>query len=252
VGVKSLQKYAHLPKHHVSHNHKINMNERPLTHLPKFLLPLLITALALQLLWHAAQSRNTAQYEPLSAPPPAAQFSLTALGDNILASRVLDLWLQAHDNQPGISIPYNQLDYVRVTQWLDLSLQLDARDGYPLLVASHIYATVHDHNRIRIMLDFIEQKFIEQPTWRWRALADASIAAKHKLKDLPLALRYADTLAAHAGSDVPYWAKDIRLIVLEEMGEKETLRVLIGGLLQNGNITDPYELRFLQQRLNDL
>lgn len=228
------------------------MNERPLSRLPRFMLPLLMIALALQLIWHAAQSRQRAQYEPLPPPPPAALFSLMAMGDNLLASRVLDIWLQAHDNQPGISIPFNQLDYVRVTQWLDLSLQLDARDGYPLLVASHIYATVNDAARTRIMLDFIEQKFIEQPRYRWRALADASIAAKHRLKDLPLALRYADTLAAHAGDDVPYWAKDIRLIVLEEMGEKETLRVLIGGLLQNGNITDPYELRFLQQRLDDL
>ena len=228
------------------------MNERPLTHLPKFLLPLLATALALQLIWHATQSHNTAQYVPLSAPPPPALFSMMALGDNILASRVLDIWLQGHDNQPGISIPYKQLDYVRVTEWLNISLQLDARDGYPLLTAAHIYAPVNDAGRTRIMLDFIEQKFIEKPQYRWRALADASITAKHRLKDLPLALRYAETLAAHAGDDVPYWAKDIRLIVREEMGEKESLRVLIGGLLQNGNITDPYELRFLQQRLNDL
>ena len=228
------------------------MNERPLTHLPKFLLPLLVTALALQLIWHATQSHNTAQYVPLSVPPPPALFSMMALGDNILASRVLDIWLQSHDNQPGISIPYKQLDYVRVTQWLNLSLQLDARDTYPMLVASHIYAPVNDAGRTRIMLDFIEQKFIENPQYRWRALADASITAKHRLKDLPLALRYAETLAAHAGNDVPYWAKDIRLIVREEMGEKEAVRVLIGGLLQNGNITDPYELRFLQQRLNDL
>ena len=87
------------------------MNERPLTHLPKLLLPLLATALALQLIWHATQSHNTAQYVPLSAPPPAALFSMMALGDNILASRVLDIWLQGHDNQPGISIPYKQLDY---------------------------------------------------------------------------------------------------------------------------------------------
>lgn len=228
------------------------MNERPFTDLPKFLLPLLVTALAFQLFWHASQSRHTAQYEPLPPPPPPALFSIMAMGDNILASRVLDIWLQGHDNQPGISIPYNQLDYARITQWLNLSLQLDARDGYPLLTAAHIYATVNDTARTRIMLDFIEQKFIEQPAYRWRALADAAITAKHRLKDLPLALRYAETLATHAGNDVPYWAKDIRLIVLEEMGEKEAVRVLIGGLLQNGDITDPYELRFLQQRLNDL
>lgn len=228
------------------------MNERPLSHLPKSILPLLVAALALQLIWHATQSRNTAQYEPLPPPPPTALFSLMALGDNILASRVLDIWLQGHDNQPGISIPYNQLDYARLTQWLNLSLQLDARDSYPLLTASHIYATVNDASRTRIMLDFIEQKFTEQPQYRWRALADASIAAKHRLKDLSLALRYAETLAAHAGDDVPYWAKDIRLIVREEMGEKESLKLLIGGLLQNGDITDPYELRFLQQRLDGL
>lgn len=228
------------------------MNERPLSHLPKPVLPLLLAALGLQLLWHATQSRITAQYEPLPPAPPATLFSIMALGDNILASRILDIWLQGHDNQPGISMPFKQLDYERVTQWLDLSLQLDQRDGYPLLTAAHIYATVNDDSRTRIMLDFIEQKFTEQPTYRWRALADAAIAAKHRLKDLPLALRYAETLAAHAGDDVPYWAQDIRLIVLEEMGEKEALRLLIGGLLQNGHIHDPYELRFLQQRLDNL
>ena len=228
------------------------MNQRPISHVPRFIIPLLITALALQLVWHARESHNTAQYEPLVAPPSPHIFSLLALGDNMLAARVLDIWLQGHDNQPGISIPYRQLDYVRVTQWLDLSLQLDARDGYPLLTAAHVYASVNDPVRTRIMLDFIERKFTEQPHYRWRALADAAIAAKHRLKNLPLALRYAETLATHAGTDVPYWAKDIRLIVREEMGEKESLQLLLGGMLENGNITDPYELRFLQQRLDEL
>lgn len=228
------------------------MNQRPLSHLPKPIVPLLLLALLLQLLWHGLQSREQAQYQALTAPPSPALFSLMALGDKLLAARVLDIWLQGHDNQPGVSIPFNQLDYQRVTQWLDLGLQLDARDGYPLLAAAHIYGAVNDNARRRIMFDFIEQKFIEYPEYRWRALADAAIAAKHRLHDLPLALRYANTLADHAGRDVPYWAQDIRLIVLEEMGEKETLRVLIGGLLQNGEITDPYELRFLQQRLDEL
>jgi len=228
------------------------VNERPFSHLPGPVMFMLFGALALQLLWHAALSKHQPEYEPLPAPPPPAFFSTLALGDNLLASRMLDVWLQAHDNQPGISIPFNQLDYARVAQWLDVSLQLDVRDTYPMLAASHVYASVNDEVRKRIMLEFIEQKFIEQPSLRWRALADAAIVAKHQLKDLPLALRYATTLAEHAGKDVPYWAKDIRLIVLEDMGETEAVKVLIGGLLASGEISDPYELRFLQQRLEGL
>ena len=44
----------------------------------------------------------------------------------------------------------------------------------------------------------------------------------------------------------------MEIYVLEDMGEIESARILIGGLLESGAITDTHELMFLQQRLERL
>ena len=83
------------------------------------------------------------------------------------------LYLQAFDNQPGISIPFMQLDYPRVAQWLDASLDLDPLTQYPLLMASQLYAQVPDETRTRYMFEFVYRRFLEDPNRRWRWLAHA-------------------------------------------------------------------------------
>ncbi len=34
------------------------------------------------------------------------------------------------------------------------------------------------------------------------------------------------------------------IFVLEDMGETEAAQIVIGGLLENGQVTDPHEFRF--------
>jgi hypothetical protein len=51
---------------------------------------------------------------------------------------------------------------------------------------------------------------------------------------------------------VPLWAKQMEIFILEDMNELDAARALIGGLLERGEIHDPNELRFLQQRLEEL
>lgn len=228
------------------------MNQRPVAHIPAYVMVLLAFGLAMQLVWHYQAGTREAIGRDLDAPMSASYYRLLSLNDPIMAARVTDLWLQSYDTQAGISLPFKRLNYDYVVQWLERILSLDEADTYPLLVAANIYARVNDPQRVRKMLDFIEVQFDKNPSERWRWLADAAIIAKHKLHDLPLALKYANRLAALAGTDIPYWAKDMRLIILEDMGELETLKTLIGGLLAHGDITDPYEIRFLEQRLKEL
>lgn len=228
------------------------MQQRRLNNVPISVIALLVLGLAGQLVWQYSQGRIEARAQALHVPPAVELFHLLSWGEPVTGARLLDLWLQAHDNQPGISIPFREMNYQRVTEWLNTILQLDPRDTYPLLVASKIYASINDPQRVRIMLDFIEAKYREDPQRRWRWLADAALVAKYRLKDMPLALRYANTLAEHAGDDIPFWARDIRILTLADMGETEAARVLIGGLLENGEITDPHELRFLQSVLQRL
>lgn len=163
------------------------------------------------------------------------------------------LWLQAFDHQPGISIPYRELDYQTVSAWLDAILALDARGQYPLFAASRLYSEAPDAARQRMMLEFVYRKFMEDPDRRWPALAHAVYMAKHRLQDPSLALRYARALTDHVtAAHVPYWVRQMQVWMLEDLGELEDAKILMGGLVESGTINDPHELIFLRQRLQQL
>lgn len=228
-------------------------NDRPLRDVPLVVVVLLAAALAMQLFWHSQQKAIIARAEDLPRPMSPRTYVMSSFGEPIAAAKVLNLWLQAFDNQPGISIPLHSLDYDVVTDWLDTILELDPRGHYPMLVAARVYGSVSVDEKKREMMDYIFYKFNEDPNKHWRWLAHAVITAKHELKDMQLALKYANALAEKAtGENVPYWAKDMKIIVLEDMGEVEAAKILVGGLIASGEITDPYELRFLQQKIQTL
>ena len=212
---------------------------------------MLVLALALHIAWHALSPRPQARGTALPTPVDAAWLRVASLGEPIALAQMLVLYLQAFDNQPGVSIPYRELDYGAVRGWLHAALELDPRSQYPLMMASHLYAQVPDESKVRFMLDFVHQEFLRDPEARWRWLAHAAIVAKHRLQDLPLALRYAEEITRHASSALS-WARQMRIFILEDMGESQAAAVLLGGLLVSGEVTDPAEVRFLTERLQSL
>jgi len=233
----------------VPHYHFL-YKDRPLADVPKPVIIFLLMALLLQLCWHSLQEPVVARAEDLPPPLATRTYVMSSFGEPIAASKFLNLWLQAFDNQPGASISFHQLNYPRLTQWLDTSLELDPRGHYPMLVAARVYGSVKDPEKQRIMMDYIFYKFNENPNKYWRWLAHAVVTAKHELKDNNLALKYANALAEKAtGKNVPYWARDMKIIVLEDMGEVEAAKILVGALIDSKEITDPYELNFLTQKI---
>jgi len=226
---------------------------RKLTSISPTLWLLLVLGVAGQLLWHNADPGFTARYQPLPPPPSDAGLRLAALGEEPILSRLMMLWLQAADTQPGASVSLQVLDYEKVRGWLAASLRLDPDSQYPLLVATRIYAAIPDKTRVRIMLEFIYQSFLQAPNKRWRWLAEASIIARHRLQDLALAKRYSLALSAKAtGPQVPNWARDMGTLLLADMGEFEAAFALTAQLIKAGRITDPREIEFLKKQLDEL
>jgi hypothetical protein len=231
----------------------MNVASRPIRAVPRPLLLLFAACLALQIAWGLAIPRPTARAQALPQAPDTRALRLASLGEPIALAQLLALYLQAFDNQPGISIPFRELDYGRVIAWLSPMLELDPRGQYPLLMASQLYSQVPDEARQRQMLAFVEQRFYADPERRWPWLAHGAIVAKHRLHDLPLALRYAQGVARHAtGKDVPHWAQQMPIFILEDMGEAQSAKIMLGALLASGSITDPHEIHFLTGRLNAL
>lgn len=227
--------------------------ERKIHDVPTVVKIFLVITFLSQLFFHAVSDRQLVKAEQLYSPPSPVYMQVLSFSDEIALSKITMLWLQAFDNQPGISIPFRQLDYSKVIQWLNLVLKLDPLGQYPLLMASRVYAEVADNARKKLMLEFVYNKFFEDPNRRWPSLAQAVFVAKYRLKDYQLAFKYADALASKVtAKNVPFWVKEMHIYVLEDMGEIESAKVLIGGLLESGAIDDEHEIRFLQDRLKKL
>lgn len=225
--------------------------ERPVAAVPRSVIVFVAAALFLQIALQALQPAPSARADALDEPPKAATMRALAFGEPITFAALLTLYLQAFDNQPGVSIPFTQLDYRRVRAWLETILELDPASQYPLLMASQLYGQVPDPVRQRQMCEFVRLQFDADPNARWRWLAHCAIMAKHRLRDPKLALAYAEAIAQHA-TQAPNWARQMHIFVLEDMGEAEAAAILLGGLLASGEVTDPQESYFLMQRLEGL
>ncbi|MBX3664180.1 MAG: hypothetical protein KF834_00715 [Burkholderiales bacterium] len=229
----------------------LGAEERALRVVPRGTWWLLAAAFALQIWWHASNAPPDARAAALPPAPHAGALRTASLGEPIATAQMLLLYLQAFDNQPGISIPFTDLDYGRVMAWLQAALRLDVRTGYPLMMASQLYGQVPDSGKQRAMCDFVHARFLEAPDLRWRWLAHCSIMAKHRLQDTELALRYAADITRHAGK-ASGWARQMQVFILEDLGETDSARILLGGLLANNEVTDPAELHFLTERIKAL
>ena len=198
---------------------------------------------------HDPRWRATA--EALPDAPDTRLLHLYGLGEPDTLAKILMLWLQAFDNQPGVSIPFASLDYARVVNWLDALLDLDSRFQYPLLSASRVYTETPDDAGKRQMLEFVHRRFQEDPERRWPWMAHGVYVAKHRIRDLQLALKYANALRLNVSSDTaPPWVTQMEIFVLEDLGEIESARIIIGGLLASGKLADnDNELRFLKNKL---
>ena len=227
--------------------------ERPLSAVPGWILCLLAAAIAAQIGWQFARRAEAPSAADLPPAAAAQVLRLASLGETAALARLAMVWLQAFDSRGENAIPYQRLDYRRLIAWLEAILATDPRSGYPLFAAARVYAENADAGKARRMLDFIYAEFSRDPDRRWPALAHAALLAKHRLKDLPRARRYAAAIQRQATDPtVPGWARQMEIFILEDMNELEAAKVMLGGLLATGRIRDPDERRFLQGRLEEI
>lgn len=187
----------------------------------------------------------------LPAAPPAGWLRTWTAAEPHLAAALIVYGVQHFDDQPGAHLPFAALDYARLTAWLAQALMLDGGSDYPLLLAACVYAQVPDVARQRLMLGFVHESFHERPAQRWRWLAHAAIIARHRLRDDRLALEFANDLARHART-APAWAREMRIGLLQDLGEQSQATALLAELLSGDAVHDAAERRFLRSRLREL
>lgn len=229
------------------------MRERPVSQLPRWVVVMFAGALALQIAVGAVQPRPQVRAEDLREPPSANVLRLAALGEPVAMGKLLMLYVQAFDYQAGTRVPYRNLDYDRLTAWLSRILELDPLGQYPLMLASRLYAEVPDPVKQRAMLDLVYREYLKDPNRRWPWLAHATVIAKHELKDLALARKYAVALQKNTTTpEAPLWARQMEPFILEDMNELEAAKVLIGGMIASGQVKDERDMMLLKRRLQML
>ena len=228
--------------------------ERPVATVPIAVRALLILSLCFQLTWSYLSPAAATTAQTLPDTPGPGLLRLSAFGEPETLARLLMLWLQAFDDQPGRHIPFAELDYARIIHWLDALLDLDNRFQYPLLCASRVYTETPDDAQKRQMLAFVHRRFLQDPNRRWPWLAHAVHVARHRLNDPQLALKYAGALRLNiTDATIPAWASQLELFILEDLNEPESARILIGALLASGRLAgNDNELRFLREKLAEL
>lgn len=205
-----------------------------------------ILVMVVIIIWRGSDQYHRPKIKILSLAPSPSQMQFITASDSSFSYRLLMFWLQQFDVQSGQYVSYRNLDYEKVIQWLDMINYIEPSSQYSMLLASRVYSRVADNERKKLMLDYVYREFEKDPNKNWRWLAEATITAQHRLKDLQLALKYARALAENESKEIPRWAKDIRLIILEDLGELEQVKLLVGGLIVNKTVTDPNEIRFFE------
>ena len=203
-------------------------DERALSAVPGWIWALLLVAAAAQAGWQAARQPGQPAAAALPPAPSAAALELAAFGERPLAARLVMLYLQAFDvrglDYPRLigvawrhprARPAQRISAVRRRARLRRGARCRAQPHRPRF-------------RLRALLRAI-------PNRRWPWLAHAALLAKHRLNDLPLARRYARrSSATRPPRDVPLWARQMEIFILEDMNELEAAKIMLGGLLERG------------------
>ena len=218
---------------------------------PRSSYAVMVVGLLLQLGLHGLMPAPQARLQQWPEPLPTHWLRLCSLGEPVVLAKGLMLWLQAFDYQAGLAVTLPDLGLQRLEGWLGNILDLDPRGQYPLVAAVRYYGDLAPPEQQRRLGAFVYRRFFEDPQSRWPWLAHAAITAKHRLNDLPLALRYAQAIRRHVtAGQVPAWATQMEIVILEDMGEWQAARSLVQALLVDGTLQDPWEIRFWQDRMH--
>ncbi len=226
-------------------------SQRKISQIPAFLLAAFLLFFATQLYFHHAHNKlSNYIYRSLKTPLDAQFYRAVSFGSEQLLSYLLLIRVQLHDNQKGQHVSYSHLDYETLSNWLMTLYNMNPASDYPAFLASRVYSNVQDEKKIRKMVNLIEALFNKNPQQHWRRMTEACLLLKHQLHDLPAALKIAEQIAnLPATIKMPFWARDMRLILLDELNRLESAQILISSMLQSGEIKDNDELRFLRDRL---
>lgn len=216
------------------------------------LLFVIIAALFNISVWYKYREKQAEWMNVPPVPSKSGAVSL-ALGDTQLAYRSLGLILLNIGDTGGRSTSLEKYNYEALADWFYLLDDIDERSSFAPFMASFYYGAVKDGSLLRPLIMYLAevgrsqvQKEGRVKQWRW--LAHAVYLARYKLKDLDLAVKLANELAAMDDKDMPAWTKQLPAFVYHAQGKNEEAIAIMTEILKaGGDNIDPAEFYFTRE-----
>ncbi len=214
---------------------------------------LLVLTLAVQAGFSNTQQRHWSIQPSIGKPPNIDILNIVTLGEHRAAGYGMMLYLQSFDAQAGQAVKIRSLDLNASYAWFESALRLAPQQAYPLFLAVRIYAESAPPAVRAQMLELVYRQFFAAPNERWPWLAHAAYLARHEMNSPALASRYARAIREYAQADsVPRWARDLEIFMLASSDQLEAATLLLGGLIDSGQLHDHRELQAMNERLAEL
>lgn len=218
---------------------------------PRVLWLWLFSFLALNVVFWAGAHRVYIKWGGVPPVPSKNGALAMSLGDTELSFRLGALALQGLGDGGGRTARMTDYDYKKLDSWFWLLYQLDpASDHVPLLAAYYFSSTPRKED-IAILVNYLGTVGQIPYGNKWRWLAQAVLLARHKMKDLDVALDLAYKLSKMEpiGDTLPHWARQMPAFVLAAKGDKEDARKLIEEMLLTSENFHRNEVNFMKAYL---
>ncbi len=181
--------------------------------------------------------------------PPVPSYRVAkalALGDGEFLYRVATFVLQNMGDEGNRVTPLKDYDYQRLGQWFSLLDRFNPKSEFLPVLVGYYFSQSQNPDDVRIVISFLAHIAIRDPERNWRWMAHAIYLARHRVKDMNLALTLAYRMAAMRGAGIPIWAQRMPAFVLAEVGEKEAARDLMEAIMESEMDLDPDERDFMR------
>jgi len=186
------------------------------------------------------------EWDNVPPPPTSQSAAMVSLGDPEIAYRLFGYFLQNAGNTGGKYESLRNYDYAMLEQWFMVADDLNPRsDLVPFLAAFYFGVLYDEPEKMRHVARYLAKAGMAPYPEKWRWLAHAAYLARHQVKDLPLALEYANTLANHPG-DVAIWGRQMPAFVQLGMDNKQaSYEIMRKILITDGEKLHPNEVNYM-------
>ena len=214
--------------------------------IPRGALAAVLITLSLQATFWWQTRELQAGWEGVPPAPSNQVAKALAMGDGQFLYRAATFVLQNMGDEGGRVTPLKDYDYRRLGRWFSLLDKFDPESEFLPVLVGYYYSQSQNPDDVRIVISFLAHIAIRDPDRNWRWFAHAIYLARHRVKDMDLALSLAYRMAAIKGPGIPVWAQQMPAFVLADVGKMEAARDLMEAIMDSQPNLEPAELQFMR------